>query len=116
FGHVDRIVEDHNPAVPNETVVRRKDLVIVSHIEHRAWEIGAKRAAALDRPHRPAGKRPPAGSVHNLAKCEAEPGLIKTAIADISGDLDRHRPARTPKPEPGIETGAAVKDGRHRRQ
>jgi hypothetical protein len=102
------------PAVANEPVERRKSLVIIGRVEQRARQIGAKRPAALHRPHRPAGQGAATDRIHDFAERQPEPGLVKPAVADVSGDLDGHRSARTPKPETGIKIGAAIKDRRHR--
>src|ERR1700738_5618463 len=78
--HVDGIVENDEAAVADEPVERRKSLVIIGRIEQRAWKIGAKRPAALHRPHRPAGQGAATDRIDDFAERQAEPGLIKTAI------------------------------------
>src|SRR5262249_15685921 len=64
-------------------------------------------------PTGPAELSPPANSVHNLSKRETETDFVKPAIADISGDLDRHGAARAAKAEASIKFGAAIEHGRH---
>ena len=100
----------------DESIARGESLIIKRRIEQRPGEIGAERAAALNRPHRPAAPCATADRIHDLAKGQPESGLVKAAVADVAGDLDRHCPARTPEPEPGIKIGAAIKDRRHRHE
>jgi len=81
--HVDGIVENDQAAVADESVERRKSLVIIGRIEQRARKIGAKRAADLNGAHRAAASRSAADVVDQLTQRNAEPGLKQTAMLDI---------------------------------
>ncbi|TPV98193.1 MAG: hypothetical protein USCAAHI_02359 [Beijerinckiaceae bacterium] len=114
--HIDRIVENDDATMADQPVARRKSLIVVGRIEQRPGKISAERSAALDRPRRPPAQSAAANPIDDFAERQTESGLLKPAVADVPGDLDRHRPARTPEAETGIKIGAAIKNRRHRHE
>ena len=86
--------EDDDAAMPYEAVARCEKFIIEGRVEIVAREISAERAAALDRPHRPAGGRSAADVLDDLAEGQAEGGLEKAAVANIARDLQWHGAAR----------------------
>ena len=87
-----------------------KGLVVEDGIEEILREIGAKRAAHLHRLHRAAGDRAAADLIHQFAQRQAEGGLVKAAMLQVAGELDRDGAMGAADAEVAVELGAAVHD------
>src|SRR6185312_16027196 len=70
--HVDGVVEYHDAAMADQPVPGGEGFVVERRVEQCAREVGAKRAAHLNRAHWPAAKRASADIVDDLAERQAE--------------------------------------------
>ena len=82
------------PGMADQPVGGGEGLIVEGQVEFRGREIGAQWPTHLHRPDRPAGEGAAANVVDQFAERDPEGGLEQTAIPDIAGELDRHRPAR----------------------
>src|SRR4051794_15039006 len=110
LAHVDAVVEHDDTAVADQAVARGEGLVVERRVEQRAREVGAQGASDLYRADRAARERAAAVVVDELAERHAEGRLEQPAVADVAGELDRHRTARATHAEIGIGLGAFGQD------
>ena len=72
LGHVHGVVEHHDAAMPDEALLGRHRLVVEGRVEEVVGEVGAERAADLDRADRPAALRAATEILDDLAQGDAE--------------------------------------------
>src|SRR5680860_1124028 len=111
--HVHRVVEHHHAAMADQTAGGGKRFIVERRVELLAREIGAERAAHLDRAHRPARIGAAADLVHELAERDAEGGLVQPAMLDVAGKLNGHGAARLAHAEIAVVLAAVGHDDRH---
>src|SRR5215475_14248093 len=91
-----------------------ESFVVERQIKHRAWKVGAERAADLHRAHRTAGRRAAANPLDKFAERYAERCLVEAGIFDVARKLDRHGAARPTHAEVAIERAALLQNDRDR--
>ena len=97
----------------DQRVDRRIGFIVERDVELIRVEIGAQRTADLHALDRTAALRPAADLVDEFAECDAECGLIKAAMLDVAGELDRHRAARATHAIIRISLGSLGEDVGH---
>src|SRR5208282_39829 len=108
--HVDRVVEDDDPAVAEHALGGQHRFVVERRVEQALGEIRAERPADLDCADRAAGSRPAAITLDELADRRAEGELDEPAVADVSRELERLRAERSPDAVFGVSPSAVLED------
>src|SRR6202020_2279212 len=110
---IDRVVEHHDSAVPQQPVARGEGLVIELRVEQRRREVGAERTTHLYGADGTAGQGAAADVVDQFVQRDAEARLEQAAVADIAGQLDRHRATRAAHAVVTISLRAIAKNDWH---
>ena len=86
--HIGGIVENHDAGMADQATGGREGFIVEDRVEQRNREIGPERTAHLHRLDRAAGDRAATDIIYQLPERQAEGGLIKPAMPDVSGKLD----------------------------